>query len=412
MKTILTILILLVTGSLFSCQQDDLQIEENKPIVLDEKSAQLIEADNAFGLEIFGKIRKSSDEENIMISPLSISLAFAMAYNGADADTKAEMEEALKINGLTTAEINEAYKMLIKGLQSLDKDVVFEIANAIFYANGFSVKPGFLETNKNIYDAKVEKLDFMSPSAVNRINEWVAQNTNNKITEIIRQLNPLDRLVLLNAIYFNGIWTNKFDENGTKMSAFSKEDGSVNEIPMMSKEEKLEYTSNDLFSAVKIPYGNGQYNMVVLLPEDGKTSGELIGQLSADNWKNWMNTFETRDPVVVKMPRFKFEFETKLKDVLVEMGMEKAFQPEFADFSKMSDEDLYISSAVHKSFIDVNENGTEAAAVTAITFSTTSIGVEPPKTYFIVNKPFVFAITEKDTGAILFLGEVKNPVYD
>ena len=404
-------MVLFTAGSQYSCQQDIIP-DEQKKLELDEKSAQLIEADNTFGFEIFQKIRNNSQEENIMISPLSISVAFAMAYNGADSDTKTEMEKALKLNGLTTEEINNAYKILINGLQDLDKDVVFEIANSIFYTNSFSVKSNFLETNKNIYNAEVEKLDFLSPSAVKHINDWVANKTNNKITKIINQLSPLDRMVLLNAIYFNGIWTNKFDEKGTKLFGFQKADGSIIEIPMMRKEEKLGYCSNDLLSAVKMPYGKGQYNMVVLLPDREKTSDDVISQLSSDNWKNWMKEFETVDPVVVKIPRFKFAFETKLKEVLVEMGMQKAFQPDVADFSKMSDENLYISSAIHKSFIDVNENGTEAAAVTSITMSTTSIGVEPPKTYFTVDRPFVFAITEKETGAILFVGEVKNPVYD
>ena len=412
MKTIFTTLLLLVFGTLFSCQQENIVEDENKTINLDEKSALLIEADNAFGLEIFQKARKISKEENIMISPLSISVAFAMAYNGADKDTKTEMEKAMKLNGLTTEQINNSYKMLINALQSLDKDVVFEIANAIFYADGFSVKPDFLNINKTVYDAEVKKLNFGSPSAVPTINDWVADKTHEKITKIIEQLNPLDRMVLLNAIYFNGIWTNKFDEKGTHQLNFTKTNGTNIEVPMMKKEEKLNYSSNSLFSAIKMPYGKGQFNMIVILPANGKNSHEVISELTATNWKSWMKSFETKDPVVVTMPRFKFAFETKLNNILSDMGMVKAFQPNIADFSKMSNEELYISSAVHKSFIDVNENGTEAAAVTSITFTTTSIGNEPPKTYFTVNKPFVFAITEKDTDAILFIGEVQNPEYE
>ncbi len=412
MKTIFTIFIILFFGTMCSCQQDDMNKNENKTIDLDGKSAELIDADNEFGLEVFQKIREASSEENIMISPLSISVAFAMAYNGADNDTKTEMEKAMKLNGLTTEQINNSYKMLISALQSLDKDVVFEIANAIFYADGFSVKPDFLNINKTVYDAEVEKLNFSSPSAVQTINNWVADKTHDKIKSIIDQLSPLDRMVLLNAIYFNGIWTNKFDEKGTHLLNFTIASGSNQEIPMMKKEEKLDYTSNSLFSAIKMPYGKGQYNMIVMLPGEGKNSQDVINSLSATNWKNWLKGFETKNPVVVTMPRFKFAFETKLNSVLTEMGMAKAFQPKIANFSKISDEDLYISSAVHKSFIDVNENGTEAAAVTSITFTTTSIGNEPPKTYFTVNKPFVFAITEKDTNAILFIGEVQKPEYE
>ncbi len=412
MKPILTILAVVIFSTIWSCQQEKVIDDENKIINMDEKSAQLIEADNTFGLEIFQKIRSSSDRENIMISPLSISVAFAMAYNGANSDTKTEMENAMKLSGLTAEQINNSYKMLINGLQSLDKDVVFEIANSIFYANGFSVKSDFLNINKTVYNAEVAKLDFGSPSSVKTINDWVAQKTHNKIKMIIEQLNPLDRMVLLNAIYFNGIWQNKFDEQGTHMLSFTKSDGTNIEVPMMKKEEKLDYSANSLFRAIRMPYGKGQYNMIVMLPLAGKSSHDLIEMLSAENWKNWIAGFAPTDHVVVTMPRFKFAFDTKLNDVLTQMGMKKAFIPNVANFSKMSDEELYISSAIHKSFIDVNENGTEAAAVTAITMTTNSMPVEDPKTYFNVNKPFVFAISEKDTGAILFIGEVQNPVYE
>jgi len=412
MKTIFRITIVLALCAFCSCQTDDSAGDENKTIQVDEKSALLIEADNEFGLEIFQKIRKESDKENIMISPLSISVAFAMAYNGADSDTKTEMEKAMKLNGLTTEQINSSYKMLINALQSLDKDVVFEIANAIFYADGFSVKPDFLNINKTIYDAEVSKLNFSSPEAVETINDWVADKTNDKISKIIDQLSPLDRMVLLNAIYFNGIWKTKFDEKSTHLINFTKTNGSNIEVPMMQKEEKLDYTTNTLFSSVKMPYGKGQYNMLVILPAEGRNSQDVINALSATNWNKWTKSFETKDPVVITMPRFKFTFDTELKNVLKEMGMAKAFQPNISDFSKISDNDLYISSAIHKSFIDVNENGTEAAAVTSITFTTTSAGNEPPKTIFYVDKPFVFAITEKDTDAILFIGEVQNPEYE
>lgn len=375
MKTIYRITILLAFCAFCSCQTDESSVDENKTIQVDEKSAQLIEADNEFGLEIFRKIRENSDDENLMISPLSISVALAMAYNGADKDTKTEMEKAMKLNGLTTEQINSSYKMLVDALQSLDKDVVLEITNAIFYAEGFSVKPDFLNINKTVYDAEVSKLNFGSPSAVETINDWVTDKTRDKITKIIDQLSPLDRMVLLNAVYFNGIWKTKFDEKGTHNLPFKKINETSIEVPMMKKEEKLEYSTNSLFSAVKMPYGKGQYNMIVMLPAEGKNSQDLIDALSVANWNNWMKSFEVKDPVVVTMPRFKFAFETKLNNVLAEMGMIKAFQPNIADFSKISDEDLYISSAVHKSFIDVNENGTEAAAVTSITFTTTSAGI-------------------------------------
>lgn len=412
MKTFITTFSIMLFFVFCSCQTDDMNTDKNNSLILDKKSAQLIEADNAFGFELFKQIRKESNKENLMISPLSVSVAFAMAYNGADKETKTEMEIAMKLNGLTPEQINQSYKMLIAGLQSLDNDVVFELANAIYYTDGFSVKPDFLNVNKTVYNAEVKKLNFNSPAAVTEINKWVASKTHDKITKIIEKLNPLDRMVLLNAVYFNGIWAKKFDEKGTHNLPFTKVNGTTIEVPTMKKEEKLEYTTNSLFSAIKIPYGKGQYNMMVMLPAQTKNTQDVINSLSSANWKKWATEFEIKDPVVVTMPRFKFEFETSLNKVLTSMGMVKAFQPGIADFSKIATEDLYISSAVHKSYIDVNENGTEAAAVTSITFTTTSIGNEPPKTYFTVDKPFVFAITEKDTGAILFIGEVQLPVYN
>lgn len=413
MKTIFTFLTLCMFLAITACQKDDVVPDENKTINLDEKSAQLVEADNEFGLEIFQKIREESDKENLMISPLSISVALAMAYNGADGDTKSEMEKVLHLYGLTPDEINASYKMLITALQSVDKDVVFEIANSIFYKNGFSVKQDFLNVNKDFYDAEVESLDFNSSSAIDVINDWVADKTHQKIMKIIDSLSPDSRMILINAIYFNGIWSTEFDEDGTKMRNFNLNESTSKEVAMMNKEDKLDYSSNSIFEAVKIPYGKGQYNMVVLLPADGKNSHDVIGQLNADNWKEWTKNFKTEDHVVVTMPRFKFEFESDLNNVLKEMGMKKAFSTSDADFSKISDVFLYISKIKHKSFIDVNETGTEAAAVTSIEFETTSAGPgdQVQKIYFTVDKPFVFAITEKDTNAILFIGEVQNPEY-
>jgi serpin B len=413
MKTLFAILTLSILISAVSCQQENMENDEPKIIDLDEKSAQLIEADNAFGLEIFQKIRNSSQDENIMISPLSISVALAMAYNGADGDTKTEMEKTLKLYGLTPEEINTAYKSLIAALQSVDEKVVFELANAIFHKDGFAVKADFLNINKNYYDAEATSLDFNSPAAVKTINDWVATKTHDKILSIIDKLSADDRMVLLNAVYFNGVWTKEFNKDGTKMGNFVKKNGESIEVPMMNKEDKLEYTSNASFQAIKLPYGKGQFNMVVMLPTENKNSQNIIDELSADKLRNWEKEFKTEEHIVVTMPRFKFAFEAGLNEVLKEMGMPKAFSGE-ADFSKITGKkDLYISSVRHKSFIDVNENGTEAAAVTSITFTTTSAGPGTiQKIYFTVDKPFVFAITEKDTGAILFMGEVQNPEYE
>ena len=393
-----------------SCNNLNDDSNEIKNIDLDNKSAKLVEADNRFGLEVFQQTREKSDEENLMVSPLSISLALAMAYNGADGETQTEMENTMKLNGLTPEQINTSYEMLVGALQSLDEKVVFEIANAIYYQQGFPIKQSFLDINYSVYDAEVESLEF-GPAAVDIINNWVAEKTHDKISEIIKELSPSDRLVLLNAIYFYGTWTKQFDEDGTKLNRFTKNDGTITEVPMMSKEDNLEYTSNDLFKAVKLPYGTGQYQMTVMLPNDGYTSADLIDELSIENWKSWSKQYNTYQNILVTMPRFKYGFEMKLENILQEMGMQKAFSRSDADFSEISEEYLYISQVIHKTYIDVNETGTEAAAVTAIVFRSTSAG-QDEKLRFTVDKPFVFAITEKDTDAILFIGEVQNPEYE
>ncbi len=415
MKHIIIIFAALLSIFTVSCQQQEINTDEIKTIQLDEKSAKLVEGDNAFGLEVFQKIREESDKENLMISPLSISLALAMTYNGADGDTKTEMEKTLNLHGLTPEQINNSYKLLIKALQSVDEDVVFEIANAIYYADIFNVKPDFLSINRDYYDAEATSLDFSNPASVVTINSWVAEKTHDKILKIIDKLSSDDRMILLNAIYFYGTWTTEFDKDGTKMLNFYKNDGTSPEVAMMKKEDKLEYSTNSLFSAVKLPYGNGQYNMVVMLPGEEKKSQDIIDELSANNWGEWMESFKTEEHVVVTMPRFKFAFDSGLKNVLKKMGMQKAFSDSQADFTKIADDNsLHVSAVIHKTYIDVNETGTEAAAVTAVVIGITSAGPgdEIKKIYFRVNKPFVFAITEKDTGAILFIGEVQNPEYE
>ncbi len=395
-----------------SCQKNNYIQEKQEMTTLDEKAASIIEADNAFGLHLFQKIRNEVNDENLMISPLSVSVALAMAYNGAGRETKTEMEKILGLNGLSKEQINASYKKLLTDFNSIDDEVVFEIANALYYSRAFTVKPEFLTINKAIYDAEITSLDFNAPSSVEIINDWVNEKTKGKIDKIIQQLDPLDRMVLLNAIYFFGTWSNEFDENGTHNLEFIKADRATLEVPMMNKMEKLYYKTTGNFRAIKMPYGNGRFNMVVILPNEGNNSKDIINSFSGENWKEWMSGFEITDRVKITMPRFKFAFETSVKDVLILMGMQQAFNPEAADFSDITEEDLYISEIRHKSYIDVNETGTEAAAVTSVVFATTSFRDEPPVVPFFVNKPFIFAITENNTEAILFIGEVNHPEYD
>lgn len=411
MKTTLTSFLAFIILILLSCNKEPIDINEYKDIQLDEKSAQIVEADNQFGFELFQKIFSSETEhENIMVSPLSVSLALAMTYNGADSDTKTAMEETLKLYGLTTDEINSSYQTLVNALKSLDSKVILEIANAIYYRDDFTVEQDFINTNKNYYDAEVSPLNFNLPNAKNVINDWVADKTHDKIETIIKEILPEHVMFLLNAIYFKGIWQSEFEKKDTEKKNFYLEDGTIIQTDFMKQENSVFFTRNELFSGVQLPYGQGNYNMYIFLPENDKTLNDVADNLNKENWESWIgNFFETN--VDIELPKFKYEYEIKLNDILSEMGMGIAFS-NFADFTGINKfGGLYIDYVKHKSFIEVNEEGTEAAAVTVVAIAYES-AIPGGNISFVVNRPFLFAITEKSTGAILFIGTVKNPLLN
>ena len=393
-----------------SCE-DSSNTPEPPPLELTPKSKMLIQADNAFGLEIFQKIVNSEVEtKNVMVSPLSISLALAMTYNGADGTTREAMEETLHLSGLTVDEINASYNHLINAMISLDPKVKLDIANSIWYREDFSVEQIFLDINKTYFNAEVTPLDFAAPASLTRINNWVAENTNNKIEKILDAINPLDVMYLINAIYFKGMWTYQFDPELTEDIPFYLENGSEEEHPFMIMEADIMYYSSDLMEAIELPYGKGDYSMIVIVPTSEKTIGDVIDQFTPENLGSWLDGFYSRKGLKIHLPKFRFEYEKSLKEALSALGMAIAFSPVEADFSKINPNyDLYISEVKHKTFIDVNEEGTEAAAVTAVIIGATSI--QPPN-LFEANRPFLFLIKENQSNAIIFAGRVSVPVLE
>lgn len=412
MKTKLIFLAML-TVLTFACREEMPESDngEYREILLDAKSGLIVNSGNEFGFELFRNVFEAETEyENIMISPLSVSLALAMTYNGANGETKSAMEETLKLHGLTPEEINTSFQTLVNAFTALDPKVVLEIANAIFYRDNFKVEMPFIQTNEKYYDAKVAALDFNSDNALKTINNWVAGKTHGKIEKIINRIDPSHVMFLLNAIYFKGIWTSEFDENKTSEKVFYLENGTAVLTNFMQQTNSVLYATNNLFSAIELPYGQGNYSMVVMLPNEGTSLEDVVGNLDKTNWNNWReNFFKTN--VDIQFPKFKYEYEIKLNDVLTEMGMGIAFSSS-ADFTGINkDGSLFIDYVKHKSFIEVNEKGTEAAAVTVVAIGRTSAG-PPANPSFIVNRPFLYLITEKSTGAILFIGTVKNPLLN
>jgi serpin B len=377
-----------------------------------KKTASLIKAGNEFGLDLFQNIYASDKEnDNIMVSPLSISLALAMTYNGADGQTKYDMEKTLRVYGLSSDDINNSYHDLVEALRDLDQEVLLQIANAIYYRKDFEVERDFISVNKHFYSAEVAPLDFSSDEALSTINGWVYDHTNGKIETIIDQITPLQVMFLLNAIYFKGTWQQEFNKKSTENLPFYPGPEEMIQCETMQRLDTIPYMSNQIFSAVRLPYSNGSYNMLIFLPEADRNLQDIIDRLNDENWKAWMDSFTLKENVDIKLPKFKYAYEIMLNDVLTEMGMGIAFtsQADFTGINRYGD--LLIDYVKHKSFIEVNEEGTEAAAVTVVAIERTSAG-GPQKTPFYVNRPFLYVITEKNSGAILFMGTVKNPNPD
>ncbi|MBN1158135.1 MAG: serpin family protein, partial [Bacteroidales bacterium] len=323
-------------------------------------------------------------------------------------ETKTAMENTLKKSGFTVDEINDSYKSLIEALVSVDPKVLLEIANSIWYRQDFNVLPEFTDVNQEYFDAEVSALDFSQPSAIKTINGWVADKTHDKITEIIEEIPGDVVMYLINAIYFKGIWKYEFDEEDTYDDVFHLKDGNPLTVPFMQQEASLRYADNDLVLMVELPYGQGNYNMIILLPHTDKTTDEVAASLAQGSWDGWLNML-SEQKVLVKLPKFKFEYKNLLNDELSAMGMDVAFTP-LADFSKINGTGgIWISRVIHKSFVEVNEEGTEAAAVTAVEMVESISGPEPDYINFTVNRPFLFVIREIDTGTILFIGRVQDP---
>lgn len=368
---------------------------------------QLVESGNGFGLKLFREINSQEGVKNIFISPLSVSMALGMTYNGAAGTTESAMRSTLEYGGMTLEQINESYSGLTDLLLNLDPEVTLEIANSIWYKKGLPVEKDFIRQTEEYFAALVTALDFGAPEAASKINAWVSENTDWRIKEIVDD--PIDRLIvmfLINAIYFKGTWTYQFEKNKTRDGDFYLADGSKKICKMMNLEGDLEYSRTEDFQAVDLPYGGEAFSMTIILPSEDQDLELLISQISQSTWEGWMSGF-TKRQVHLEMPKFSLEYGLELKKVLTALGMGVAFDRYNADFSGIcKDRELYISKVKHKTFVQVDEEGTEAAAVTSVVVSYT--GDSTP--YMLVDRPFLFAIRENLSGTILFIGKIVDPV--
>ena len=381
-------------------------VEKAKPIELTLKQAEKVSLENRFSFEIFREVSTLSNKPNTFFSPLSLHFALGMLYNGASGETRTEMAEVLGMANFTDMEINEYYKKMSEALLNIDPKTEMSIANSIWCRNGFPVKQPFIEINKKYFDASVQTLDFNKPEAADIINKWCSDKTKKRIPEIIQ--NPIGsdiQMYLINALYFKSKWRSdtKFDKKNTIKDNFTKADMSVTRVNMMEQTNTFPYYADDNLQCVELPYGNRAFGMVVLLGDNGMSIDRLIDNLDDANWQHIIDNMYDQK-VWLKLPRFKIECDMQLKKPVINVGMQRIFQGGFAN---ISDVGMSVSDIKQKTFVEVNEEGTEAAAVTA---GMTGSSLDPNKPVpFFADRPFLYLIRERSTGAILFIGRMDEP---
>ncbi|WP_375509804.1 serpin family protein [uncultured Nostoc sp.] len=369
----------------------------------------IVESSNKFGFKLFSEVlKKDRDQKNVFISPSSVAIALAMTYNGASGTTQLAIAKTLELQGLNLSEINSSYAAALKQLlDNSDPKVQLKIANSLWAKQNFSFQPDFIQRIQYFYKAKVSNLNFQDSKAPSIINNWVKENTNGKIDQIIEKIEPSQVLFLINAIYFKGKWSKEFDKSQTAQYPFYTTSGKPKQHPMMSQSGDYRYYESKQFQAVSLPYGkDGKFSFYIFLPKQNSNLKAFYQNLSVENWDKWITQF-SKQKGFIRLPRFKSEYDVTLNDALKTLGMEEAFSSK-ANFSGMG-KNLSISEVKHKTFVEVNEEGTEAAAATSVGIALTSLRQEPEPFQMIVDRPFFCAIRDNQTGRVLFMGSIIDP---
>lgn len=396
--------------TLTSCQSDPSSPQtdpKSRELLTSLSTAEreLVKSDNGFGFRLFSGLAEAKSEGNIIVSPLSVSIALTMAYNGARGATETAMATQLGYGGMDRAEVNAFYAKLVPALSNADGTVKLSIANSVWSNVGLEVEPAFLDLNRATFEAETRTLDFAAPATVPVINKWVGDKTGGLIPEVLKApLSPDAVMLLINALYFKGAWTEPFDPKRSYEGVFHPAEGVEKPCRMMTADQRVLYHSDEKVNALELPYGDSLFSMVFLQPKDASGMPGLISDLADGAWEGWKDKFA---PVkgVIHVPKFKLEYGETINDVLISMGMGPAFE-RTADFTGIRKSGgIFISKVIHKTFVNVDEKGTEAAAVTVVEMGTTSMPMDLIK----LDRPFVFAIRERSSGAVLFLGRITDP---
>jgi serine protease inhibitor len=368
-----------------------------------------LRAVNEFALELTVQLGRQDAGQNVFLSPANVAVALAMTANGARGETLQSMLSALNLATLDLETVNSNFAALQALLVRDEPGARIAIANALWARAGIAFNADFLQRTQRFYDARIEALDFDQPDAPKTINEWVRRQTNDKIPAIVERIPEEIILLLMSAIYFNGKWETPFNPEFTQDRPFYLLNGTTKELPTMYRSDDFEYLKGDGFQAVRLPYAGGGVRMVIILPDADRTLAQLMDQLSIENWERWREQFSVKEGQLY-LPRFTTRYDKQLNQALSAMGMTEAFDDGRADFSGMRPVPpaLFISQVRHVAYVDVNEAGTEAAAVTSVEMGITS--AMPTETFLMqVDRPFFFAIEETSTGSILFTGLITEP---
>jgi serine protease inhibitor len=378
------------------------------PRALSSTEQALVQASNAFAVNLLTQVHAAAPDSTVFLSPLSASMALGMTMNGAAGETLDQMRATLGFGSMSLSDVDASYRDLLDLLENLDPTVQLDVANAIFHRNTFQMEQPFLDTVHTYFDAEIQGLDFNDPSAVTTINDWVKQATNGRIDGIVDPpIDPTTMAFLLNAVYFKGDWTKSFDASKTYTGPFHLTDGTTQDVRFMTKKDTLGYRATDAWQAVELPYGGGAFVMTVAVPTAGHTLDDVAADLgtlldtAGTSGATW-----PQEVVEVHLPRFQLQWERTLNDDLEALGMVDAFSPENADFTPMYRDakavQLHIQTVKQKTFLKVDETGTEAAAVTSVAVGVTVCCAGPPVVK--ADRPFFLAIRERLSGTVLFDG--------
>ena len=371
------------------------------PRALTADEVRVSNAANQFSFSLFRRLNAAQPDDNIFVSPLSVSFSLGMAMNGANTTTLDQMRSTLGFGTTELAEINAGYRGLIDLEAGLDPSTTFQIANSVWYRQDFPFNASFIDQVREAFDAAVNASPF-NAATVTAVNQWVSNNTNGKIPTILESIDSDDVMFLINAIYFKGSWREQFDPRLTVASPFAAKSGDQM-VPTMNrsaKSGKIRLAQSADATVGELSYGNGAFVMTIVVPNEPNTIDQFIATLDGERWNALLGSMQEGE-FMVQLPKFKLSYERTLNEDLQALGMVAPFNPNGADFSRMTSSQVYISFVKHKTFVDVNEEGTEAAAVTVTGIEATSM---PP--CLCVNRPFIFAIRERFSGTILFMGKM------